>query len=122
MSALIKVHCSFRVIFTEKMRCDHTCKLRNEVRSHMYALAHTSAKPCYLSLEKTVIYLSLYITNIIDTKIRPQPCRKAPTMQKGPNHAERSQPCRKAPTMQKGPNHAERPLPCRKAPTMQKAR
>jgi hypothetical protein len=56
----------------------------------MYALAHTSAKPCYLSLAlgKTAIYLSLYITNIIDTKIRPQPCRKAPTMQKGPNHAE----------------------------------
>jgi hypothetical protein len=56
-------------IFTEKT-CKKTGHLGNE------ALAHTSAKPCYLSLGKSVIYLiSLYIT-IIDTKIekyRPQP-------------------------------------------------
>jgi hypothetical protein len=81
MSALTKVHCSFRVIFTEKPG-KKTGHPGNEVRSHMYALAHTSAKPCYLSLGKSVIaYLKpLYMFTIIDTKIKQY--RSAPTMEK----------------------------------------
>jgi hypothetical protein len=48
----------------------------------MYALAHTSAKPCYLSLGKSVIaYLKpLYMFTIIDTKIKKY--WSAPTMEK----------------------------------------
>jgi hypothetical protein len=45
MSALMKVHCLLIVIF--KKTCKKTGHPGNEVRSHMYALAHTLAKPCY---------------------------------------------------------------------------
>ena len=71
MSALIKVHCLFRVIFTEKT-CKKTGHPGNEVRSHLDALAHTLAKPCYLSLGKSVIYLKplYYYYSITDTKIK----------------------------------------------------
>ena len=77
MSALIKVHCLFRVIFTEKT-CKKTGHPGNEVRSHMRVLAHTSAKPYYPSLGKTVIYLKpLYY--YYDKKIKKL---VSPTMQK----------------------------------------
>jgi hypothetical protein len=48
----------------------------------MYALAHTSAKPYYLSLGKSVIYLKLLYYYLYDTKIKkyPQPC-KNPNLQ-----------------------------------------
>jgi hypothetical protein len=51
----------------------------------MYALAHTSAKSCYLSLGKSVIaYLKpLYIFTVIDTKIKKyRSAASAQTMEK----------------------------------------